>query len=61
VVGPESDLPRLPHVVGAVDAGLLGVVAALRRAQGLPPEPQEARYLRSPDVTIAAARKSVLG
>lgn len=60
-VGPEEDLPRVPHVVGAVDAGLLGAVAALRRAHGIPSEPQEARYLRSPDVTVATARKSVLG
>ncbi|RIX30367.1 tRNA (adenosine(37)-N6)-threonylcarbamoyltransferase complex dimerization subunit type 1 TsaB [Amnibacterium setariae] len=60
-VGPETDLPRVPHVIGAVDAGLLGVVAALRRAHGVPPEAPDARYLRSPDVTIATVRKSVLG
>ena len=60
-VGPEEDLPSLPHVIGAVDAGLLGAVAALRRRAGLAPEPPEARYLRSPDVTVATARKSVLG
>jgi tRNA threonylcarbamoyl adenosine modification protein YeaZ len=60
-VGPESALPALPHVVGAVDAGLLGAVAALRRRAGIAPEAPEARYLRSPDVTLATARKSVLG
>jgi tRNA threonylcarbamoyl adenosine modification protein YeaZ len=61
VVGPDEGLPALPRVVGAVDAGLLGVVAVLRRAAGIGAEPQEARYLRSPDVTIATVRKSVLG
>ncbi|GAA2751517.1 tRNA (adenosine(37)-N6)-threonylcarbamoyltransferase complex dimerization subunit type 1 TsaB [Amnibacterium kyonggiense] len=60
-VGPEESIPALPQVLGAVDAGLLGAVAALRRAADIAPEPQEARYLRSPDVTIATARKSVLG
>jgi tRNA threonylcarbamoyl adenosine modification protein YeaZ len=60
-VGPEEAVPALTHVVGAVDAGLLGSIAALRRTAGLPPEPQDARYLRSPDVTISTVRKSVLG
>ncbi|WP_375387339.1 tRNA (adenosine(37)-N6)-threonylcarbamoyltransferase complex dimerization subunit type 1 TsaB [uncultured Amnibacterium sp.] len=60
-VGPETDLPALPHVIGAVDAALLGAVAALRRAAGVPLEQPEARYLRSPDVTLATVRKSVLG
>jgi tRNA threonylcarbamoyl adenosine modification protein YeaZ len=60
-VGPDDALLALPQVVGAVDAGLLGTIAALRRASGIAPEPQAARYLRSPDVTIATARKSVLG
>ncbi len=60
-VGPEDGVPDLPRVVGAVDAGLLGVIAALRRGAGIAPEPQEARYLRSPDVTISTVRKSVLG
>jgi len=61
LVGPEDAVPSLPRVVGAVDAGLLGAVAALRRRAGLAPEPPEARYLRSPDVTMATTRKSVLG
>ncbi|MGN6444439.1 tRNA (adenosine(37)-N6)-threonylcarbamoyltransferase complex dimerization subunit type 1 TsaB [Amnibacterium sp.] len=60
-VGAEADLPALPHVVGVVDAGLIGAVAALRRTAGIAPEGPAARYLRSPDVTIATARKSVLG
>jgi tRNA threonylcarbamoyl adenosine modification protein YeaZ len=60
-VGPEEDVPDLPRVLGAVDAGLLGAAAALRRAAGVAPEGPEARYLRSPDVTLATARKSVLG
>jgi tRNA threonylcarbamoyl adenosine modification protein YeaZ len=60
-VGTEEDVPALPRVVGAVDAGLLGTVAALRRRAGIAPEPQEARYLRSPDVTVSTVRKSVLG
>ena len=60
-VGPDEDVPVLTRVVGAVDAGLLGTIAALRRGAGVPPEPQEARYLRSPDVTVSTVRKSVLG
>ncbi len=61
VVGPDEVVPSLTRVVGAVDAGLLGTIAALRRRAGIAPEPQEARYLRSPDVTIATVQKSVLG
>lgn len=61
VVGPDEVVPSLTRVVGAVDAGLLGTIAALRRRAGITPEPQEARYLRSPDVTIATVQKSVLG
>ena len=60
-VGPEAGAPGLVEVVGSVDAGLLGTIAALRRAAGIAPEPQEARYLRSPDVTISTVTKSVLG
>jgi tRNA threonylcarbamoyl adenosine modification protein YeaZ len=60
-VGPDDAVPDLPRVVGAADAALLGIAAALRRAAGIPPEPQEARYLRSPDVTVSTVRKSVLG
>lgn len=60
-VGREEDLPDLPRVEGPVRAALLGRVALRRRAAGLPAAPGEARYLRSPDVTVSAARKSVLG
>ena len=60
-VGPEEGIAALTRVVGAVDAGLLGGIAALRRRAGVAPEPQDARYLRSPDVTIATVKKSVLG
>jgi hypothetical protein len=60
-VGPEEAVPRLPHVIGAVDAGLLGAVAALRRRAGVAPEGPDARYLRSPDVTPSAGPKPVLG
>lgn len=61
VVGPDEVVPSLTRVVGAVDAGLLGTIAALRHRAGIAPELQEARYLRSPDVTIATVQKSVLG
>jgi tRNA threonylcarbamoyl adenosine modification protein YeaZ len=61
VVGPEEGIPALTRVVGVVDAGLLGTVAALRRRAGIAAEPQTARYLRSPDVTVSTVRKSVLG
>jgi tRNA threonylcarbamoyl adenosine modification protein YeaZ len=61
VVGPDAVVPDLVRVVGAADAGLLGTIAVLRRAAGIVPEPQEARYLRSPDVTISTVKKSVLG
>ncbi|WP_345481341.1 tRNA (adenosine(37)-N6)-threonylcarbamoyltransferase complex dimerization subunit type 1 TsaB [Amnibacterium soli] len=61
VVGPDDGIPDLTRVVGAVDAGVLGAIAALRRGAGIAAEPQEARYLRSPDVTISTVRKSVLG
>jgi tRNA threonylcarbamoyl adenosine modification protein YeaZ len=60
-VGPDEDVPELLRVIGAVDAGLLGVIAALRRRAAIAPEPQEARYLRSPDVSVSTVRKSVLG
>ncbi|WP_375405601.1 tRNA (adenosine(37)-N6)-threonylcarbamoyltransferase complex dimerization subunit type 1 TsaB [uncultured Amnibacterium sp.] len=61
VVGPDEVGSALTRVVGAVDAGLLGTIAALRRRAGIAPEAQEARYLRSPDVTVSTVRKSVLG
>ena len=56
-VGPDEDVPDLPRVEGAVRAALIGRVAALRRAAGLPPEPPEARYLRSPDVTLSVPKR----
>lgn len=60
-VGPEDALPDLPRASGAVGAALIGRVAALRLAAGLPLEAPGARYLRSPDVTPSAGPKSVLG
>lgn len=60
-VGPESAVPDLPRVERPLEAEHLGRAALRRRAAGFPPAPSEARYLRSPDVTLAAAPKSVLG
>lgn len=61
--GPHvgADVPDLRVVEGRVDAALLGLVALRRRDAGLSAPSGEARYLRSPDVTLAAASKSVLG
>ena len=56
-VGGADVVPDLPQVRAAVDPGVLGRVAALRRAAGLAPEPPTARYLRSPDVTLAAPKR----
>lgn len=56
-VGPESDVPPLPQAHGVVRPALLGRIAALRLAAGLPAERPEARYLRSPDVTPAPVRR----
>lgn len=56
-VGPADRLPALPQVTGPVDPGVLGRIAALRRAAGVVPEPPAARYLRSPDVTLAAPKR----
>jgi len=56
-VGAVEAVPDLPQVRAAVDPGVLGRVAALRRAAGLAPEPPTARYLRSPDVTVAAPKR----
>lgn len=56
-VGAADAVPDLPHVRAAVDPGALGRVAALRHAAGLAPEPPAARYLRSPDVTLAAPKR----
>jgi tRNA threonylcarbamoyl adenosine modification protein YeaZ len=56
-VGAADTVPGLPQVRAAVDPGVLGRVAALRRAAGIAPEPPAARYLRSPDVTLAAPKR----
>lgn len=56
-VGAADAVPDLPPVRGAVDPGALGRVAALRRAAGLAAEPPTARYLRSPDVTLATPKR----
>jgi tRNA threonylcarbamoyl adenosine modification protein YeaZ len=56
-VGPAERLPGLPRVTASVDPVVLGRVAALRRAAGIPPEQPEARYLRSPDVTLAPPKR----
>ncbi|HEV7622726.1 MAG TPA: tRNA (adenosine(37)-N6)-threonylcarbamoyltransferase complex dimerization subunit type 1 TsaB [Amnibacterium sp.] len=57
-VGSPDRVPDLPRVTAPVDPAALGRVAARRRAAGLPPEPPEARYLRSPDVTLAAPKRA---
>ncbi|MDH2443942.1 tRNA (adenosine(37)-N6)-threonylcarbamoyltransferase complex dimerization subunit type 1 TsaB [Amnibacterium sp. CER49] len=49
--------PALPQAGGPVRPALVGRVAALRRRAGLPADPPEARYLRSPDVTLSSARR----
>lgn len=56
-VVPESEVPPLPRVEGTVRPALIGRIAALMAAAGLPPEPPEPRYLRSPDVTPAPPRR----
>lgn len=60
-VGPEGELPEVRRVTGRVAGASLGRVALLRRAAGIPVPPGDALYLRSPDVTFATVRKSVLG
>lgn len=52
-----EQVPDLPVVELPVDAAALGLVALRRRAAGLPPERRAARYLRSPDVTLAVPRR----
>lgn len=59
-VGPDEDVPDLPRATGPVRAALIGRIAARRLAAGLPFEPPEARYLRSPDVTPSPGKR-VLG
>jgi tRNA threonylcarbamoyl adenosine modification protein YeaZ len=56
-VGAPDRVPDLPRITAPVDAAALGRVASLRSAAGLAPEPPEARYLRSPDVTMAAPKR----
>jgi tRNA threonylcarbamoyl adenosine modification protein YeaZ len=54
---PHGDAVRLDAPV--VSAGALGRVAVRRMRAGAAPEPEEALYLRSPDVTLSAGRKRV--
>ena len=56
-VGAAEAVPDLPQVRAAVDPGVLGRVAALRRSAGIAPEPPSARYHRSPDLTVAAPKR----
>jgi tRNA threonylcarbamoyl adenosine modification protein YeaZ len=56
-VGAEADVPALRWVEVPVHAGVLGRIAALRAAAGVTPEPQAARYLRSPDVTLSTPKR----
>jgi tRNA threonylcarbamoyl adenosine modification protein YeaZ len=64
--GPGLSRPdALPHPgltreeSATVSAGLLGMIAELRFAAGLPFDRDEALYLRSPDVTLSAGPKRV--
>ena len=54
---PHPSLPRIES--GVVSAGLLGMIAELRYANGLPFDRAEPLYLRSPDVTLSAGPKRV--
>ncbi|CAM5371521.1 tRNA (adenosine(37)-N6)-threonylcarbamoyltransferase complex dimerization subunit type 1 TsaB [Leifsonia shinshuensis] len=54
---PHPDLPR--DEAATVSAGLLGMIAELRFAAGLPFDRDEPLYLRSPDVTLSAGPKRV--
>ncbi|MFD1721116.1 tRNA (adenosine(37)-N6)-threonylcarbamoyltransferase complex dimerization subunit type 1 TsaB [Amnibacterium endophyticum] len=56
-VGADVVPEALPRAEGAVDAALLGRIAALRRTADVPLEPAEARYLRSPDVTLSTPKR----
>jgi tRNA threonylcarbamoyl adenosine modification protein YeaZ len=56
-VGAPDGVPDLPRITAPVDAAAIGRVAALRRAAGIAPEPRDARYLRSPDVTLATPKR----
>ncbi len=64
--GPGLDKPdHLPHAdllrqdAVEVSAGLLGMIAELRFAAGLPFDRDEPLYLRSPDVTLSSGPKRV--
>lgn len=57
LAGADQVDPGLRRVVGPVRAALLGRIATLRRAARVAPEPPAARYLRSPDVTLSAAKR----
>ncbi|WP_295126162.1 tRNA (adenosine(37)-N6)-threonylcarbamoyltransferase complex dimerization subunit type 1 TsaB [uncultured Leifsonia sp.] len=54
---PHADLAREAAV--EVSAGMLGMIAELRFAAGLPFDRDEPLYLRSPDVTLSAGPKRV--
>ena len=54
---PHTDLLREDAV--EVSAGLLGMIAELRFAAGLPFDRNEPLYLRSPDVTLSPGPKRV--
>jgi tRNA threonylcarbamoyl adenosine modification protein YeaZ len=54
---PHPGLPRFE--AAAVPAGALGMIAELRFANRLPMDPDDALYLRSPDVTPSAGPKRV--
>jgi hypothetical protein len=54
---PHADLAREDAV--EVSAGLLGMIAELRFAAGLPFDRNEPLYLRSPDVTLSSGPKRV--
>jgi tRNA threonylcarbamoyl adenosine modification protein YeaZ len=56
-VGAAERIPDLPHVTAPVDAAVLGRIAARRRASGTRADPPEARYLRSPDVTLSTPKR----
>lgn len=56
-VGPEADLPDLARAESPVSAALIGRIAALRLGAGVQLEPADARYLRSPDVTLSSRKR----
>jgi tRNA threonylcarbamoyl adenosine modification protein YeaZ len=54
---PHPEIRRVDAEV--VRAGLLGMIAEIRYANGLPFDPEEPLYLRSPDITLSAGPKRV--